>query len=161
MVEEHRVHGLPDLVVAPEGERQVGDASGGQRPGKLGLYPSDGFYEVHGVARVFRNAGSYRKHAGVEDYVAGPESQLFREQPVGAGADFRLPSEARGLPLLVECHHHHGGSQLPGLPGFPEEAFFSFPEGDRVHDALALGVLEPGQDGVPMGGVHHYRRPGD
>ena len=151
MVEEYGVHGFADGIVAPERKGKVGDAAGAEGARKIALDPAHRFYEIYAVAGVFGYARAHGQHVDVKYYVAAPETQLFGEQPVCAGANLYLSSVIRGLSLLVEGHHYHGCTQSLDFPCLEQECLLSFLEGDGVHDALSLGVFQACEYGVPVG----------
>ena len=154
VVEEHGVHRGPDRLVAPEGERKVGDAARGVGARQVLLDPAYGFDEIDAVAFVFGDAGSDGKYVHVEDDLFGTDSR-FGQEFIGAGADSDLSLVRRGLAFFVEGHHHHRGAQVADLAGLFEETFRPFLQADGVDDAFALGVLQAGQDAVPVGRVDH------
>ena len=161
VVEEGRVHGLADGVVAAEGEGQVGDTAGAHRARQVLLDPADGLDEVHRVAGVLRDAGADRQDVDVEDDFPGLVAGLLGQKPIGALTDLDLARVGRGLALLVEGHHDHRRAQAPDLAGFLQEYLLALLEGDGVDDAAPLGVLEAGEERLPVGGVDHQRGLGD
>ena len=158
MIEEDRVHSLAHTVVAPEGEGEVRYATGSQCPGEILLDPSHGFDEVHPEARVLLDACADGEDVGVEDYVLRGYPGAG-EKAVAVLADLRLALQRDGLPLLVESHYYHGSAEGVYDPGLAYELFLAFLQGDGVHDAFALGVLQALEYGVPVRGVYHDRCP--
>ena len=155
MVEEHGVHRLADRVVAAEGEGKVGNTAGGQRARQVPLDPADSLDEVHAVAGVLRDAGADGQDVDVEDDLPRLVTGLLREQPERPFADGNLAVVGRGLALLVEGHHHHGGAQAADFPRLGEETLLPFLQGDGIDDAAALGILEPGEQRLPVGRIDH------
>ena len=118
VVEEGRVHGFADLVVAAEAEGDVGDAAGNLGVRKVGLDPARGVDEVDGVVVVLLHAGGDGEDVGIEDDVFGREADFVDEHPVGAFADANLLFEGGGLALLVEGHDDDGGAVLENGAAF-------------------------------------------
>src|SRR5262249_23154037 len=69
--QERGVHRLPYDVVAPEGERQVGDAPADVHAGAALLDPRQRVDERLGVPVVLGDPGGDGQHVGVEDDVLG------------------------------------------------------------------------------------------
>ena len=69
MVEEYRVHGLANLVVATEAERQVADTTAGLGIRQMLLDPAYSLNKVYTVSLVFFQSCSYRQNVHVEDDV--------------------------------------------------------------------------------------------
>ena len=126
MIEECRVHRLADGVVAAEGEREIGESSGGEGSWEIGLYPSDCLDEIHSVTCMLGYACAYREDVAVENYVLRSHSGLLGKQPVGPFADFNLAPVCCRLSLLVECHDDYRSSHLLDNPGFMNKCLFSF-----------------------------------
>ncbi len=150
VVQENRVHRGPDGFVAPEGEREIRDAARRVGARQVLLDPAHGFDEIDAVAFVFGDTGSDGKHVHVEDDLFGSDAG-FRQEPVGAFADSGLACVGCGLAFFVKGHHDHRGAQVSDLTGFFQETVRPFFQADGVDDALALGVLQSGQDAVPVG----------
>ena len=81
MVEEDGVHRFAHGVVAPEGEGEVGDASGSQSSREVRLDPAHRLDEVDAVAGVLGDAGAHRKDVHVKYDVAAREPR-FAQEPV-------------------------------------------------------------------------------
>ena len=77
-----------------------------------------------------------------------------------AGRDTRRSTDV-GLALLVEGHHDDRRAVAPAEAGLPEELVLALLERDRVHDALALELLQAGFDHGPLRAVDHDRDGGD
>ena len=69
MVKEYRVHGLANLIITTEAERQVADTTAGLGIGQMLLNPAYGLYKVYTVSLVFFQSCSYRQDVHVEDDV--------------------------------------------------------------------------------------------
>ena len=92
--------------------------------------------------------------SGLNPTVAG-------QQVVGAPQDGDPPLDRLGLALLVEGHDHDGRAVAPAEAGLAQELLLALLERDRVDDALALELLEPGLDDRPLRAVDHDRDRGD
>ena len=154
MVEEHRVHGFPDPIVASEREGEVADTAACLRIGQVLLYPTHGTDEIDGIGLMLFDARPDGKDVDVEDDVLRRKAD-GGQQVVGSLSDGNLPFVGRGLPFLVEGHHDHRGSQASQLKSFGQKVLLSGFEADGVDDALALCVLQPGQDCRPVAAVNH------
>ena len=154
VVQENRVHRAPDGVVAPESERQVGDAAGGMDPGKILFDPADCLDEIDPVAVVLGDARSDGQYIDIQDDILRRNADAS-EEPVRPLRDSDLFLIGRGLPFLVEGHDDHGGTEAVDFCGFFQEGRLPAGEADGVDDAFALGVLESREDAVPVGRVDH------
>ena len=161
VVEEDRVDRLAHGVVAPERERDVGDAAGDEGARQVLLDPARRLDEVGAVCRVLLDARGHREDVGVEDDVVRVHADLAREQVVGALTDLLAALEGVGLTLLVEGHDDDGRAVLVAEAGLREERLDALLHRDGVDDRLALGALEAGLDDLPLAGVDHQRHPAD
>ena len=109
---------------------------------------------------MFGDTGSDGEHVHVEDDLFGSDA-CFRQELVSAFADSGLACVGCGLAFFVEGHHDHRGAEVANLAGFFQETVRPFFQTDGVDDAFALGVLQSGQDAVPVGRVDHQGGPGD
>ena len=157
VVEEAGVHRLPDGVVAPERERDVGDAPRDLDRRHRLFDPPRGLDEVLGVGVVLLDPGGHREDVGVEDDVFGREANDLGQEPVGPLADRHPPLDVGRLPLLVEGHHHHGRPVAADRAGLPEERLLPLLQADRVDDPLALDALQPRLEHLEPRGVDHDR----
>ena len=114
------MHGLAHLVVTAETERQVADTATGLRLWQVLLNPAHGTNKVNAVCLMLFQTGSYGEDVHVEDNVLWWETNA-RQQLVGAFGDGYLAFVRCGLSLLVEGHHHDGGTQSEQLLGLTEE----------------------------------------
>ena len=92
----------------------------------------------------------------VENNVFRRNAGFGSQDSVGSAADFGLSGESRCLSLLVEGHHHHRRAQSVYFPRLSDELFLSLFEAYGVDYRLALCVLQPGEDRLPMRGVNHH-----
>ncbi len=139
VVQEDGVDRLADRVVAPERERDVGDAARHERTRERRLDPPRRLDVGDGVARVLLDPGADREDVRVEDDVLGLEPDDVDEQPVGAGRDRQLALGRVGLAGLVEGHDDDGRTVAPAQPGVLEERLLALLERDRVHDRPCPG----------------------
>jgi hypothetical protein len=117
--------------------------------GEVGLETADGLEVRDGVSGVLLHAGGDGEDVGIEDDVLRREPRLLGEQPVGAGEDLHPALHRVRLALLVERHHHGRRAVATAQPSLAQELRLALLERDRVHDALALELLEPGLDDRP------------
>ena len=87
VIQEGRVHGFPDHVVAPKGEGDIGDPPGNPGMRQAFLDPAGCFDEVDSVVVMFRDSGGDGQDVRVEDDVLGREVHLVDEDTVGAFTD--------------------------------------------------------------------------
>ena len=66
MIEEYGMHGLADIVIATERERQVRDASTDMSSWQVLTYPSCGSYEVCRIGIVLFHARCHSQYIGVK-----------------------------------------------------------------------------------------------
>ena len=151
------MHGLAQVVVATEGERQVADAAADVGTGQMRAYPARGTYEVERIAVVLLHARTDGQYVGVEDDVLWSHAHLLGQQPVGARGYLNATLVGGGLSLLVEAHHHDGSTQLAHVAGTAEEHLLALLERQAVDDALALQALQPRRDDLPVAAVDHHR----
>jgi hypothetical protein len=159
--QEHRVDRLAHRVVAPEGERDVGDAARDLGAREVLLDPARALDEVDAVRRVLLDARADSEDVGVEDDVLGREADLVDQDPVGALADLLSALEVVGLAVLVEGHDDHGRAVLAAEAGLLAELVLALLHGDRVDDRLALDALQAGLDDLELRGVDHHRDAAD
>jgi hypothetical protein len=161
VVQEHGVDRLAHRVVAPEAERDVGNAARHLGARQVLLDPARGLDEVHRVVVVLFDAGGNREDVGVEDDVFGRKVHLVHQDAVGTLADLDLALEGVGLALFVKSHHHGGRAITFDQFGLALELVHALLHADRVDDALALDAAQAGLDHAPLGAVHHDRHAGD
>ena len=161
VVEEDGVDGLADLVVAGEGERDVGQTARGAGTGAEAFNLCDGFDEIEGVAVMLRHARADGEDVGVENDVLRVHAGFLGEDTVGATADADLIREGGGLALLVEGHDDHRRAVAAAEAGAADELGLPFLERDRVHDGLTLDAAQAGLDDIEVRRINHERHPGD
>ena len=155
MVEEHGVHGLADIVVAPERERKVAHPATHMRPGEVTANPARSTDKVHGIVVMFLHSRGYGQHVRVEYDIMGIETDLVHQQTVSPCADFYLAFISIGLPLFIKSHHDDGRPKAFHLPGMGQEDFLPFFQRDGIDDALALHAFQSGCNHVPFGRIYH------
>ena len=107
MIEEYRVHGLADIVVATEREGEVAHPTAHVGSGQVFLDPPHGTYEVCRIRIMLRHTCGHGQHVGVEDDVGGKESHLLDQQAIGTLAHGNATLEGCGLSFLVEGYDDH------------------------------------------------------
>ena len=150
VIEEGRVHGLAHHVVAPERERDVGNAAGNLGAGEVLFDPTGGVDEIERVVVVLLDAGGDGEDVGVEDDVVRIESDLIDEDAVSAFADADFLIIAGGLAVFIEGHDHHGGAVFHDVARLFPEVLLAFLERDRVDDAFSLQVLKALLEDFPL-----------
>ena len=158
VVQEHGVDRLADAVVAAERERHVGHAAADPRVRERRLEPARRLEERDRVAGVLLDARGDREDVGVEDDVVGREPGLLGEQRV-ARASGRRPGArpSRPGPASSNAITTDGGAVPAAQPRLAQELVLALLERDRVDDAAALELLQPGLDHRPLGAVDHDR----
>ena len=161
MIKKCGVHGLANLIIASEAERDVGDATAHLRVRQVGFDPARGVNEVDRVVVVLLHTSGNGKDIRIEDDVFGGETNILDQDPVGALADADFVLVSRGLALLVESHHYHRRAIFEDGRRVPAKPFFAFFQRDRIDNALALQTLQSRLDDLPFRGVHHKGYLGD
>ena len=88
---------------------------------------------------------------------SGLKPTTLGQQVVGPPQDGDPPLDRFGLALLVEGHDDDRRAVAPAEAGLAEELGLALLERDRVDDALALELLQPGLDDRPLRAVDHDR----
>ena len=154
MVEEHRVHRFPYLIITTESEGEVAHTATCLCEGQVLLDPFYGADEIDGIGLMLFNARSDRKNIDVEDDVLWRETDGSQEV-VGTTSNGNLAFVCRGLSFFVESHHDNCGTQASQFKGFTKEILLSGLETYGVDDAFALRVLQSGQNCLPVAAVDH------
>ncbi len=150
VVEEDRMHGLADRLIAAERKGQVRDAA---RDMHMRQFRADTAHRLDvgdGVIIMLLDPGRDRENVRIEDDVLGGEACAFGEQTVGALADREFPLRRVCLPLLVERHDDHRRSIAQDLPGLSEKWLLAFLEADRIDDGFALHAFQSCFDHHPF-----------
>ena len=82
MVEEHRVHGFTQSIVATESERQVADSATHMASGQVKTYPARGFDEIERIPVMSLYASGHGQYVGVEDDVRSGHAHDIHQQTV-------------------------------------------------------------------------------
>ena len=90
MVQEGRVEGPADRLIAPEAEGNVGHPPADLGAGALLLDSCRGINEVHRVVVVLRHARADGKHVGIKDDVLWVKAHLVDENVEGTLANAHL-----------------------------------------------------------------------
>ena len=107
---------------------------------------------------MFIDTCTDREDVDIEDYVFRIYSCFFSKQSVRSFAYFYLPVICSRLSVLVKGHNDHCCTQTPDRPCLFNESLGAFLKADGIHDTFALGVLQTGQNSIPMRRVYHQRR---
>ena len=157
MVEERRVHGFSQEIVATERKREVAHSAAHLCARKISLYPGCSFDEVESIAVVLLHAGGYCQHIGVKDDIFSLKIYFLSEQSVGARAYLFASRECIGLTVFVKSHHNHGGTHLFHIFGMAEKHLFTLFQTYRIDNAFALQTFQPGFNHRPFRRVNHHR----
>ena len=98
-----------------------------------------------------------REDIRIKNNVLRRKPDFIHEDAICPLADADFLSVSRGLPLLIECHHHHRSAVFQNVPRLPLELIYSRLQRDRVHDAFTLQAFQSGLDDFPLRRVHHER----
>ena len=156
MVKKHRVHGLAQIVVAPEGERQIADSSTHFCSWQMPLYPTYGFYKVERIAVVAVDACRHSQHVRVKDYVFSRETHFLRKQFIRTRANLRAAGKRVGLTVFVKSHHHRCRTHLFYKLCMGKKNLLSFFQTDGIDDALSLQTFKSCLDDIPFRRVNHH-----
>ena len=92
---------------------------------------------------------------------SGANPTCLGQQVVRAAEDRQPALDGVALALLVERHDDDRRAVAPAQPRLAQELRLALLERDRVDDALALELLQPGLDDRPLRAVDHDRDRGD
>ena len=161
MIKKRGVNGFADLVIAPEAERNIRNATAHLRVRQVRLDPTRGIDVVDRVVVMLLHACGDGEDIGIEDDVFGGKADLVDQDAVGTLADPDFVLVSRGLTLFVKSHHYHGRAVFQNFRRVLAKLLFAFFQRNRIDDALALQALQTGLDDLPFRGVHHKRHLGD
>ncbi len=161
VLEEHRVDGAADRVVAAEGERDIADSAADSAERHVRVNVAYRLNEVDCVVVVLLHAGCDGENIRIEYDVFGRDARLFGQKSVGAFADFDSSFQRVRLSFFIERHDENRRAETPDFPRFFEKLLFTFLEADGIDDAFALNAAERGFDDFPVGGVDHDRHAGN
>ena len=71
------MHGLADVVVAPEREREIRDTSANMRSWQVLPNPAGGSDKVGSIAVMLFHSRGYCQHIGVKDYIYRIEANFL------------------------------------------------------------------------------------
>ena len=155
------MHSLTDIVVSPEGEREVADTAAHVCAGQILTYPPCGSDKVGGIGIMLLHTCGHSQHIRVEDDVQRIHAHLFCEDTVGSLGYLYTTLVGGRLSLFVETHYHHRGTEPLHVFGMFDEFLFSLLQRDGVDDGLSLHTLQSRHDNLPVGGVDHHGHSGD
>ena len=157
MKEKHTVHRLADLVISTKREGYVTNTTTRQTSGALDFDLTHRFDEVEGVRIVLFNPCRYSKDVGIEDDIAGRNTNFLCKDIKGALTDADLVVPGSGLPLLVKRHDNHRGAIRRDSSRLLLKLLLTFLETDRVDDPLSLNALKPRFQYGPLRTINHDR----
>src|ERR1700722_15598851 len=161
VVEERRVDGLANDVVAAKTKGNVGDTAAYSRERQVGFDPARGIDVVDRVIVVLLHARGNGQDIWIEDDVFRREADLINQNPVGALADTNLFRISCRLTLFVESHHDDSSAIFQDGRRMLAERLFPFFQRNRIYDAFALQAFQACLDDFPFRGVNHGRHFGD
>ena len=144
------MHRLPDMVVTPETEADVGDAAADLGEGQVGFNPSSRLNKIDGVVVVNLDPGGDRENIRIENNVLRRELCALGEQVITPLANLDAALKRIGLPLLIKGHHHDRRAIATNESGLFKEALLAFFERNRIHDALALEATQARLEHRPL-----------
>ncbi len=115
------------------------------------------FNEIESIIIMFTHTSGDCEYVQIEYYILRWESSLLSEQLVSSLAYPDLVLDRGSLALLVEGHDHDGCAVLEDGLGFVQEFFLAFFQGDGVHHAFPLAVLEACFYHFEFGRINHHR----
>ena len=161
IIQENRMHGFADRVVAAERERYVRHTAGNLGIGQARLDQLTGFDEINGIVVVFFDAGCDRKDVGIENDIFWREAYLIDQHPVAAFANLDLAINRVGLTFFIKRHDNHSRPITAQHFCLCDKGFIAFFQADRVDDPLALKTFKPGLNDIPFRTVDHDRHTRD
>mmetsp|Transcript_6236 Transcript_6236/g.9648 ORF Transcript_6236/g.9648 Transcript_6236/m.9648 type:complete len:243 (+) Transcript_6236:889-1617(+) len=142
VVQEHRVEGLTNGLVATEGEGHVGNTTRDMAPRQGGTEDAGGFNEVDDIFVVLLNTRGHCQNVGIEDDVVGVELHLVYQNTVGTCANLHLALDICRLTLLIKRHNHHSSPMPFDNFGIFNEGLLALLQGNTVYDAFPLRAFE-------------------
>ena len=155
MIEEHRVHCLPDRVISTERERQVAHSSAHPGKGEVCLNIFSGFDVINCIVIVLLDACGDGQDIGIDEDVLRRETGFLRQQTVRSVSHLPAFFEGGSLSLLVKEHHHRGSAVAPHQPGFLQEILLTLLQADGVDNRFALYALQPCLQHLPLRRIDH------
>jgi hypothetical protein len=142
---------LAHNVVAAEGKRNVADAARNFAMRQRRFDPARRFDEIDRVIIMLLHARCNGEDVWIENNILRGETNLLRQNFVGARADFDLAIGGIGLPSLVKSHHHDRRAIPPNQSRLLLEFLFPFLQRNRIHHAFALRAFQPRFNHAPLG----------
>ena len=150
------MHGLADVVVATERERQIAHAAAYMGTGEVLPDPACGPYEVYGIVIMLLHACSNGKDIGVEDNVERVHAYPACKNVICTTGYGYTPIVGGSLSLLVEAHHDDSSSMTHYIPRMGDKGLLALLQGYGVYDTLSLSTLQASHYDLPLAGVYHY-----
>ena len=155
MIQEYGMHGLTNVVVATERERQVAHSSTDMSSRQILAYPSGSLNEINRIVIMFFDTRSHGQYIRVENNIFRCKSYLIYQNTICPFAYLNLTTVRIGLSLLIKSHDDDRRSKLFHLTGMCHKDLFSFLQGDRVDDTFSLHTFQSGTYHFPLGRVNH------
>ena len=156
MIEEHGMHRLTDIVVAPEGEAQVAHTTADMRSGQVLPDPGSRTDEVSSVGIMLLHTCGNSQDVRVEDDVLRMHPHPFCQYLIGSLCYRDATFIGSRLAFFVEAHHYDSSPVAHHVFCMLNKLLFTFLQRDGVHDALALYALQASLDNPPVTGVDHH-----
>ena len=128
------MHGLTDIIVATEREREVADSSADVCTREIFLYPSGSFNKIYSIVIMFFNPRSYSKHIGVKNNIVRIKTNFVNQKTVSPLANFDFTGGCICLTFLIKSHYDGGRSILADDTGMFEENVLAFFQRNGVND---------------------------
>ena len=142
VIEEHRVHRLPDRVIAAERKRQVAHSAAHPCKREVSLNILSGFYVINSVVIVLLDACGDSQNIRIDEDILRRKTGFLRQQTVRSVSHLPASLECGSLSLLIEEHHHCGSAVTPHQPCFLQEFLLTLLQADGVDNRLALYALQ-------------------
>ena len=125
VVQEDRVNGFANRVVATERERHVRNAAGNMGVWQMRFDPAHRFDKVDGIAIVLGNTGGNGEDIRIEDDVFSWEA-IGHKELVSPFADFGFAGKGVGLTFFVKRHDDDRSAVLTRQTRLTQELGFAF-----------------------------------
>ena len=161
MIEEYSVHGFTYVIISPEWKWKIADTATDMCSRQIFTNPSRCIDKVNGIVIMLFYACSNGKHIGIKNYVLWIKTDFVHEKMISTLTNLYFTGRGVSLPFLVECHYHDCRTILFYLTGMSQERFFSFFQGDGIHDGFPLQAFQSSFNDFPFGRVDHDGHTGD
>ena len=119
------MHGLTDIVVTTERERQVTDAATNMGARQVLMNPTRCTDEVGSIAIMLLHTGSNSQHIGVKDNIERIHTNALGQNTICTFGYLDTAFIARGLPLFIKAHHNNGCAIAHTVESMTDEDFLA------------------------------------